>query len=220
MIPTLDSIKLDLSSWVLDQREEFMAVWTDDDGDVLALNFFPLPPDVPTNVDLVRLRDDFRQKTAAQGAGIIEVDAAEVDGIDCIWLILKARPASTGALFQGSCIIPRQDFSFVVRVQGREAGEGGPRDATVMQATLPRAESGDARGGTPAGRIEGWFKDPYDERFDATALRTLADDEKYDAQFPGHALSRVRRKLRAALASLRIDESIRAAPAHGRIEVR
>ena len=46
-----------------------------------------------------------------------------------------------------------------------------------------------------SGKIMGWVKDPYDPQFDNIALFNLADHPQYDAKFPDHPLSRVRRKL-------------------------
>ena len=44
-----------------------------------------------------------------------------------------------------------------------------------------------------------WAQDPYEPAYaavDRTALRCLADDERYDQRFPDHPLSKVRRMLR------------------------
>jgi hypothetical protein len=66
----------------------------------------------------------------------------------------------------------------------------------------------------PAGRIQGWFKDPYDASFDKQALRTLADDQKYDCKFPDHPLSRARRKIDSVIGSIRFDQDVLSAPDH------
>jgi hypothetical protein len=65
------------------------------------------------------------------------------------------------------------------------------------------------------GKIAGWFKDPYDAAFDAQALRTLADDEKFDATFPHHPLSRARRKLARLISSVHFHDDVLAAPNFG-----
>jgi hypothetical protein len=42
------------------------------------------------------------------------------------------------------------------------------------------------------GLPSGWIADPYDPTLRYDGMRNLADDPKYDAQFPEHPLSRSR----------------------------
>ena len=61
--------------------------------------------------------------------------------------------------------------------------------------------------------MTGWAADPYDPDFEADVLRNQAEDERYDADFPDHPLSRLRRGLKDVEASLRLAESIKTAAA-------
>jgi hypothetical protein len=219
---TLDSINLDFSSWSPQRREERKALWADSEGDILAVNFIPGRPDIPPpSQGPAGLRAYFRNQCIAQGGGIVEVDVVTLHGIECARLLIKARQKPAGFTFQGTCVIPRQDFSFVIRVQCLERSATGMREAAVMMIELPNPEYEPGPGQpdlpplpdeAPRGRIKGWFKDPYDPQFDLIALRTLADDEKYDESFPKHPLSRVRRKFRAILQTLQFGPEVLQAP--------
>lgn len=86
----------------------------------------------------------------------------------------------------------------------------GTREALV---TLQLAEEGrleierfpipDAKGA--GGRIPNWFRDPYDPEYSGRILRTIADDEQYDALTPHHPLSRLRRTLSTVRRTLSFD---------------
>jgi hypothetical protein len=63
---------------------------------------------------------------------------------------------------------------------------------------------------------EEWVQDPYDPTDRSRLRRNLSEDEQYDAEFPGHPLSRARRYLSSILRSLEVDASLRdAAPFTG-----
>jgi hypothetical protein len=200
-----------------------MAVWVDAEGDVLAVNFFSAKPDIPPpSKGATALRDYFRQHCVDQGSGIVEVDVVTIHGIECGKLVIKSRMEPTGFAFQGTCVVPRQDFSYVIRVQCLERGTTGMREASVMVIEQPTPEHEECAnpaahplfpGAVVVGRIKGWFKDPYDSRFDSIALRTLADQEKYDESFPDHPLSRARRKLRSLIETMGFGRDILEAPA-------
>lgn len=222
---SLDSLRLDLTGWSLHQRDESQGIWTDADGDVLAVKLFLDSPDLPSLAGGPDgIRDFFRQQCHAQGNGIVEVDVIEVLGIPCARMIMKARQQPTGFSFQGVLAIPRRDFSFVVRIQCLERGTTGLRECAVMMLELPKPEYEPPDPSAPkvkhpifgeviaAGKMKGWFKDPYDPKYDDIALRTLADAERYDAGMPTHPLSRARRKLRAMIDTVRLELDALEAP--------
>jgi tetratricopeptide (TPR) repeat protein len=45
------------------------------------------------------------------------------------------------------------------------------------------------------GRIKGWFQDPYDPSYQGRALYSMSDDERLDALFLDHPLSKIRSRL-------------------------
>lgn len=221
-MPTLDSISLDLSLWSLNLSRGQTAVWTDKDGDLLGVSFLLGKPDIPplsAGVDALRIY--FRKQCADLGNGIVEVDVVTVHGVQCGRLLTKARQQPTGFSFQVTCIVPRQSFSYVIQLQCFEAGMTGWREAAVMmiEQPAPEYEVDPAPAARPLfskdislGRLKGWFRDPYDPQFDSIALRTLADQEKYDQMFPSHPLSRARQKFGLVLQTIRFGDDVLEAP--------
>ena len=53
-----------------------------------------------------------------------------------------------------------------------------------------------------SGYVEGWFVDPYDAKYRGIVLRSVADSEEYDEQFPDHPLTRLRSTLETVRDSL------------------
>ncbi len=56
-------------------------------------------------------------------------------------------------------------------------------------------------------RIKGWFKDPYNKKFDSSANYSETDRPQYDSVFPQHSLSRLRREFPTIVESLVIPDS-------------
>lgn len=78
----------------------------------------------------------------------------------------------------GSCIIPKAMCSTVLMVQAIEEGTTGIREAAVMAAVGP---------------VNFYRQHPYVPDVQAGLPSHVADDRLYDAQFPDHPLTRVRR---------------------------
>ena len=108
-----------------------------------------------------------------------------------------------GRTYLGSLTLPFRDFSYVVKVQYREWGMTGAREAAVLSQ---RAELEDW--------FEGWIVDPSDPTPRHLA-RNLSEGPQYDSLFPNHPLSRVRNSLDALQASMRIAEDVKGLPLFG-----
>ena len=61
----------------------------------------------------------------------------------------------------------------------------------------------------------GWAQDPYDASYRTGLQRNQADDERWDAHFPDHPLSRCRAMMRTLAATTRLDASVLRAPRFG-----
>jgi hypothetical protein len=205
-MPNLKSLQLDLTGWTLDQEQAEATLWFDRETDVLGVNLFNTQPDIPAPFNGVEgLRNHFRQGAHDQGSGIVEVDVVPIHNIACASLIIKMPQTPSGCSYQGTLVIPRQNFSFVIRVKCLEHGDTGGKEALVMivensnlqtQTVVEEYVEHPIFGRVlKSGKIMGWVKDPYDPQFDNIALFNLADHPQYDAKFPDHPLSRVRRKL-------------------------
>jgi hypothetical protein len=111
--------------------------------------------------------------------------------------------------YVGSLTIPLRDFSYVVKLRCAETGTTGFRDTLVMEKLM-------SSGKINMGTFDGWAEDPYQPSFKGPALRNKSEDEKYDAKFPDHPLSRCRKILANVIATINIDEAVsKSAPFQG-----
>jgi hypothetical protein len=106
--------------------------------------------------------------------------------------IVKVRQQPHGMTYIGSLTLPFRDFCFIVKAQCREHGETGVREAIVFHL-LARE-----------GRLP---KDPK-ERFN---MASISDEERHDARFPNHPLSRLRRLMRHLESTAALDDATAAA---------
>lgn len=181
-------------------RQVDQDVWVNDDGDVLSLHFFGLPPDLPASLDDgPALRAALTRVTAGAGGGLIEASVKSLGALPALKQILKlplpGQPS--GQAFIGSFTVPRAMCSTVVKVQAPERGMTGMREAMVMAQVghdkyfRPHPYAPDVQGGLP---------------FHA------ADHAQWDAQFPDHPLTRVRRTLDALAAAVQVVPEFAALP--------
>ncbi|MCX4744131.1 hypothetical protein OG455_01150 [Kitasatospora sp. NBC_01287] len=189
---------LDLTGF--QQREQ--AVWTDAQGLILSLHYFPLVPDLPAPLHaLPHLRAALARSTAAAGAGLIEADAAEVHAVPALRQLLKIpHPQGHGQVFIGSYTIPKATCSAVIKLQAPERGPTGMRESMVAARVghehyfRPHPYAPDATGGLPY---------------------HVADLPEWDASFPGHPLTLVRAGLHRLAPTVSLHEQFRTLPPFG-----
>jgi hypothetical protein len=193
---SLDSVTFDACRYEFRGDRDGARVWFLPEGGGVGLYFFPRRPDLPT----VESTEQLREFYAAQMGGrlpVVECRVLPLDGVPSIWLIAKSLDEHTrGAVYFGSLTIPFQDFSFVIKIQCREQGVTGMREALLVDEAL--------RKGT--GRVEG-------DRF--VPVGWSSDDEQFDDILPQHPLSRVRRELRRIASSVQIVPTVRNAARFG-----
>ncbi|MGW1086016.1 hypothetical protein ACWD4L_06570 [Streptomyces sp. NPDC002596] len=174
--------------------------WANDDGDVLSVHFFGLPPDLPAGLDDgPTLRESLTHYTAQAGGGLIEASVKRLGELPALRQILKLPlPGQQhGQAFIGSFTVPRAGCSTVVKVQAAEHGMTGMREAVVLAKVghehyfRPHPYAPDVQGGLP---------------FHA------ADHERWDAEFPDHPLTRVRRTLGALAEAVTVVPEFAALP--------
>jgi hypothetical protein len=131
-------------------------------------------------------------------------------GLAPLFQLIYKREDGRGYLYGGMVFIPRQDEVWVVGSSCREQGMTGTREALVMaqlaeqgRLEIERLPAPDATGA--GGKIRNWFRDPYDPEYSGRVLRSLSDDEQYDALVPHHPLLRLRRILSTVRRTVRFD---------------
>lgn len=193
--------------WTLRQTEASVAVFQNADGDALSINYFDKVPDIAADIaDAGALRAFYRTAAESNGLAMIEVDATQLAGLPAVRTILKVRLQPRGFAFIGSFTLPFANCSYVLKVQSVERGVTGAREAAVllMQEKPPEVDE-------RTGKLIGWEQDPYDPLHRGAFMRNRADDEKHDATFPEHPLSRVRRHLQQLSQELEVAPTIGAA---------
>ncbi|HVO32163.1 MAG TPA: hypothetical protein VMV18_15580, partial [bacterium] len=161
--------------------------------------------DLPTPFRSVEeLRDFHRPRVAENGGGIVSVDVYEERGMFVQETLYKFSRNPRGFTYVGALTFPFEQFSYVLKVQCPEGQPSGVREATLLNERLA------ALGGKadPRSLLAGWMKDPYQPDFQGPSLRSESDDEKYDARFPDHALTRARRTLRQLRRSVQINRAL------------
>lgn len=174
-------------------------VWTDGQGLLLSVHFFDLVPDLPASLgEPDRLRHGLARSAAGAGAGLIEAELGEVDSLPAVRQLVKAPQAQGhGQAFVGSWTIPRARCSAVVKVQAGEGRTTGLREALILNEVGP---------------MHYFTAHPYGADITGGLPSHAADDERWDARFPDHPLTRVRAALRRITPSLALHESFKALP--------
>ena len=203
LFPTFDT-----TGWRERQRSDKQVVWTSDEGDSILVTI-TVPGPSRLLSDEEGWRNECRPIAEDIGGAIISGDSFEQEPAPMFQFVYKKEDGN-GYSYTGMLLIPRHDSMCVISVSGREHGMTGAREALVTamlaeegRLEIERLETPDATGAT--GRVKDWFRDPYDPGYRGRVLRSVADDERYDALCPHHPLSRVRRTLSMVRRTLRFS---------------
>ena len=181
----------------LQQEEDnaFHQQWiSEDESLILSVNYFDIPPDLATLNNIKTVRDIYRHLLVEAEGGLIQVDYINLKGYPAVKSIFKLRQPgefSPGAIYVGSITIPFAEYSYVIKVQAIEAGISGVRSSVVLMRQIENEEIEMGDDGAV-----GWMQDPYEPAITEGYLMNRSDEEKFDAEFPHHALSLVRNMLR------------------------
>jgi hypothetical protein len=184
---------IDVAGWFLDGRQSRLdrSTWRDGDDDTIALTVGTTPEDLKTG-NLEALRRYCRQIAENHGAGLVEADVVLGQLGPAVQLIYK-KLEGAAFTFTGVQMIALPKASLTWSVVAHERGTTGIREAKVTSSLMSLGQL------TPEMYTESWACDPYEPRYrgvDRSTLRYMSDDPSYDALFPQHPLSKVRRVLR------------------------
>ncbi len=212
---TRATVGFDTTDWELRESSETRMLWKSPEGDTLCLERVPEPAGLPVH-DVKLWRAICRDLARTNDGGLVSADILDLGEIAAGTLIYKCerRPAYA---YTGMMILPGAGEHFVIAISSVEHGVTGVRDALVTVQLLKQGIL-DLAKAVDSGKLEDWFYDPYDSAFDANALNSVADDERYDSLFPSHPLSKIRRILRTIAGSLHWGEgpAMEAKPANKR----
>lgn len=198
----------DTTGWQERQRSDEQVVWTSNEGDSILVTITMAGPATPLS-DEEGWRTESRLIAEGNGGAIVSGDSFEQEPAPMFQFVYKKQDGD-GHMYTGMLLIPRHSSMCVISSSAREHGMTGAREAlvTIMlqeegRLELERFATPDATGA--GGRVKDWFRDPYDPGYRGRVLRSVADDEIYDALCPHHPLSRVRRTLSMVRRTLRFS---------------
>lgn len=192
------SIRLSMAGWNEEKTQEGMRVWRDSAGDTLSMAVADSPPPQFGYATGAELQRTARELAQHYGAGLIEVNQVAPPPRPIVSLIFKQLDLPA-YVYTGLLIMEIPDASLSWTIVAREHGTTGLREAIITAEMVKAGEL------TLEDYERNWAQDPYDPAYhgvDRSVLRFLSDDKRYDARFPQHPLSKVRRVLAALPASL------------------
>lgn len=205
----LHSVQFDTKGWTLAKRRRNSLEWRNADGDTLrACVGSTLPATLSGLSDRDSLRAFYREEAIRHGGGIVCAEIVQAGGIRSVKVINKYERSMYA--YEGTLIIPFKNAQYTVTIHSFERGTTGERDALVTSQLVERGELEIESGAAPGepGRIKGWFQDPYDPSYQGRAIYSMSDDDRVDALFPNHPLSKIRKCLGQIQATLAIDQAI------------
>jgi tetratricopeptide (TPR) repeat protein len=203
-------LQFDTSGWNHTRRSPESLEWCNAEGDTLCARVHPQSTaQLPALSDPESLRAFYRQEAATRGGCLISVETVHVAGVRSAKIINKYERLPAYA-YDGTLIIPLKDVEYTITMDSIERGITGERDALVTSHLASRGELKIEKSEDPGGgrRIKGWFQDPYDPAYQGRALYSMSDDERLDALFPHHPLSKIRRYLAGVQNTLVIDQAV------------
>jgi hypothetical protein len=221
VMPSITSLHFDTTGWQAIRQSAQQIIWKNQGaGDVLSIEFFANRTELPFDLhDLGAIKAHHEQYSIKPNEGaIVSVDLISLHGLDVLRMIIKARNpqiagfSPLGMTYLGSLMIPLADFSYVVKTQCFERGTTGMREAGVALTLYPQS-SGHAGEAKAVDSVEEMFADMSKK----PVILTPADDERYDAMFPQHPLSRARTYLKHIEETMTMEPEVQTAR---RIETR
>ena len=198
----VDRVSFDTSGLQMVHDADAARAWTTESGDLVSIEFFDLPPDIGAPLDDLDLLQRFYVDASSGVANPIEIDVRG-GSFRYLRMIMKVPQQPSGMAYVGSLTVPFEQFSFVIKIQCAEHPPTGIRDTVVFNDLLGAG----LLGPDPMAS----FRSPQSAALsDVMVPRNLSEDEKYDADFPAHPLSRCRALLAPIEHSLQLDPSLEA----------
>ncbi len=208
VVPPMADIKLTASDqWEHVRSDERRTLWVEKPSYYYLLSKHPGKRKFPLD-DIDKFRAFARQQAATLKGGLVEADFLQFDGKTVGFFIIKNTFLNRhGYRYIGRCLIPGKGGWYELRMDSLPGVVTGKREA-VLNVTLnllpnitmepipaeapPTPRFPPRKPGNE--RVKGFYKDPYDSKFDASGNYSVTDNAKYDAEFPDHPLTRLRKK--------------------------
>lgn len=188
----ISSVAIPDFGWTKTKDEKSIIQWINPEQTIaISINFFELPPDIPTMKNVEALRNFYRQSISNINGGLIEVELSQKDKISFVRTIFKLPQEHSGMTYIASLTLPFKTCSFVLKIQAAEIGITGMREALIADRLISTNVISVNENG-----CSNWSSDPYDNSFKSTALMNKSEEYRYDNEFPDHPLTRARQILK------------------------
>ena len=167
--------------------------------DIITLSYIDLAPDLPaplSEIDTLRRR---LTELQSEFGCLIEAHAITVDAQPALLRLEKFPLAdqATGLGFTAGIVVPKAGCSAILKIMCPETGRSGVREAAVV----PKV-----------GFTNMFPPHPYAPEIKGKLPYNVADDARWDPQFPDHPLTRARRWITHVSRTARIDPRFAALP--------
>ena len=191
----LDMVSFDASEYQFDGEDtaQMLRQWITPKGDLVSLNFFSRPPDLPTSGDLADFERKFAIMLQEIQARPVELEICSIAGMSAVRQIIKVPIPDQphGLVYIASWILPFEQLSYVLKVQCVERGTTGVRESILFAQQ---------RAGSAGHTFE---KDKI------IMPDWNPDSPEFDAEFPDHPISRARRVMEHLQATTQITDQLR-----------
>ncbi len=195
------SIALELPGWVEGSPPEGLRGWRDAEDDVITVASFDVARTLRDVTDEAEVRAWSRELAEAHGAGLIEANV-EIGMLGATASLIYKRRLGSGYSYTAMLLAPFHEFPQAWMAICTERGTTGVREAVVA------VELANTSSLTIEEFERSWARDPYDPDYrgvDRSALCFLSDDACFDARFPRHPLSKIRRILAELPEAVRLE---------------
>jgi len=185
--------------------------WTSPDYPAhLSLRYFKKKPDLPAPPgNINRIRSFFREKIAHEYGGILKVDIVPIERTSCIEVLYKIPVQPSGIKYISSITLPFKQCYFVIQLQIEERVMADIREVVIARKLISEKTVTIADQ-----QIVGWSADPYLSGYDQGILMNMAEREEYDALFPDHPLTMVRRLMKKIHGSIQFSQRLKRQPSY------
>jgi hypothetical protein len=168
-------------------------------GDQVSLTYFDLEPDLPASLEELPLLRQRLAHVLAEAGTLVEAHVVTIDSVPALYQVVKLPipGRQTGLMFVAALTVPKATGSVVLQVLCQEGNTSGIRESMVS------AQIG----------FENCFPPhPYAPGLQGVLPWNVADDQRWDAQFPEHPLSRARVWAHRTIRTARVDPNFARLP--------
>ena len=210
--PKRDTLSFNTTGWVLSQESAEHRAWMTPQNDAVVCRLCKLKPPIPFDpANPALLSDYYEQQSREHGGAMISVDISTCRGLEYLRGVFKYRSPQPGSLalyYVGIIVFPFKQCSYQINTESLEVGMTGMREAAVMAIG-----DGPPIREQPPQLMDGGGE-PYADLRSLPLQRIPADAPKYDAKFPNHPLSKVRRLQTHILSTLSFPDRLLSWPKH------